>query len=148
MEERKLNENEIKVRNKIIEELHETNFIPAYMRRLMNSSDDPYRDDLEMEIWMIVLNLSYDKLLDLYTEGGKKPQGNINKVRQFVSGIMYRQIKSTTSSYYTTYKKPQKLINDDDTYSLEQLEQMELLDERYYLDGHEHDEDFANNIKI
>lgn len=148
MEQRKLTDNEVRTRNKIIQELYDTNFVQGYMRRLINSSDDAYIDDLEQELWLIILNLDYDRLIDLYTVGGKHPEGNINKVRQYMAGVLYRQIKSTTSSYYMKYKKPQKLINDDDTYSLEELECMDMLDEQYYLDGHEHDEDFSNNIKI
>ena len=146
--ERKLTENEIKTRNAIIEELYNTNFIPAYMRRLMNNSDDAYIDDLEQELWLIILNLDYDRLIDLYTVGGKHPEGNINKVRQYMAGVLYRQIKSTTSSYFMKYKRPQKLINDDDTYSLEELEQMDMIDEQFYLDGHENDCKFVDNIKL
>lgn len=86
-------------KNQILEELYNTEFVDKYIYKLSNSLDLALIDDIKGEIWVIICEIKEDRIISLYKQGG------INKVRQFVSGIIYRQIRSKTSPIYKKYKK-------------------------------------------
>lgn len=87
----------MKTKNEIIKELYKTDFIFKYTRQLLKQQE--LLDDAVAEIWLIVAELSEERLQQLYNEGG------INKVRQLVSGIISRQMNSKNSRFYYTYIK-------------------------------------------
>lgn len=92
----------MKTKNEILNELYETDFVKKYTAKLLKQKD--FLQDAEQEIWLIICNQPSERIENLYENGG------INKVRQFVSGIISRQINSTTSNFYNTYIK--KDFND------------------------------------
>lgn len=66
-------------------------------------------NDVTQEIWVIICSQPEERLQDLYEQGG------INKVRQFVAGIICRQCRSVNSVVYYKYDKGRdKLISIDD----------------------------------
>lgn len=84
-------------REKILLELNNTGFVERYVcQSLVNRS---YLEDKINDIWVIICEIPEDRLLNLYKEGG------INKIRQFVSGIIFRQCHSKTSPMYKVYDK-------------------------------------------
>ena len=126
-------------REQIIKSLQETNFIPSYIRRLAHHTDGDFIDDLEQEIWVVVCGLSDEKLKAIYN-------GNINNLRRYVAGVIHRQIKSTTSAYYRTYKRPFFQTDKNTTYTLAEKEELNLFTPEWYDEVNE--TDFTDKIKI
>lgn len=132
-------------REEILKELYDTQFVPNYIRKLALPSDQPYLDDLEGDVWVILCEIPEQRLIDIYNQGGRP---SINNIRKLASGIIYRQEHSETSTYYKRYKRPH--LNDDTTpgVSLEWREACGMLDERWERDAHEGENDFAENINL
>lgn len=75
-------------------------------------------DDLEQEIYMILLEYDKDKIIELYEK---------KQLRYFIVGIIQRQYNSKTSPFYKKYKKYYSIvdanvlnndeINEEDDYS-------------------------------
>lgn len=126
-------------REQILKNLQETNFIPSYIRRLSHATDGEFIDDLEQEIWVVVCALSDEKLKAIYS-------GNINNLRRYVAGVIHRQIKSTTSAYYRTYKRPFFQTDKNTTYTLAEKEELNLFTVEWYDEVNE--TDFTDRIKI
>lgn len=126
-------------REQIIKKLFDTNFIPSYIRTLAHPTDAEFLEDLEQDIYTIVCSLPTDKLIDIY-------RGDINRLRRYVAGIIHRQIKSTTSAYYRTYKRPTEKLDKNDTFSLAEKEQLNLFTSEYY--DELENTDFSDKIKI
>ena len=87
-------------KQEILQELYDTHFVAGFVRKCnqgMYTNDEI--EDIEQEVWLMICSLTEDKLQDLYGQGG------INKVRQYCSGIITRQIKSKTSQVYYRYRK-------------------------------------------
>lgn len=132
-------------REEILKELYDTQFVPNYIRKLALPSDQPYLDDLESDIYLVLCEMPEERLVEIYNQ---PPRPSINNVRRLVSGIIYRQEHSQTSAYFKKYKRPH--LNDDTTpdVSLEWKEACGLLDERWERDAHEGENDFAENINL
>jgi len=64
----------------------------------MFNSEYGDKDDITQDIWLIILELPQEKWSKLYN------QGSSLHIIQYVSGLIYRQINSTTSSIYMKYK--------------------------------------------
>lgn len=126
-------------RERIIKKLYETNFIPSYIRTLAHPTDAEFLNDLEQDIYLIVCSLSEEKLNDIY-------QGDINRLRRYVSGIIHRQIKSTTSAYYRRYKRPYEMTDKNNKYTLAQKEELNLYTSEYYEELE--NTDFSEKIKV
>ena len=86
-------------REQIINELYNTKFVENYCFQLATSDDKEDIEDIIQEIWLIISEISEDRLINLY----KKGKG-INGVRRFVAGIISRQIRSTTSLIHKKYR--------------------------------------------
>ena len=117
-------------------ELYESNFIPNYLRQLSHPTDEQFLSDLEQDIWVIVCSLSDEKLINIYN-------GNLNNLRRYVAGIIHRQLKSTSSSYYRTYKRPLKYI-DSTPLTLAEKEDLGVFSNA----DHTHDTEFIDKINV
>lgn len=86
-------------KQRIIQELIQTNFVEKFTaQKLINRDKIPLEDAIQ-HVWLAILELDEERLVEWYKEGG------INKVRQICSGIITRQVQSTSSSLYYQYVK-------------------------------------------
>lgn len=101
----------------IIYELYDKNIVRDIIINLKVKYNDI--DDLEQEIYMILLTYDKDKIIDMY----KKKQLNY-----FIVGIVKRQYNSRTSPYYKKYKKYYSIV-DENT-----VNAVEITDEEFDID--------------
>lgn len=133
-----------KSREEILDELIATGFIEKYARQLSKACDEDYIEDGIQDIWLIILNLSEEKLQDLYYS---QKTNNINAVRRYCSGIIHRQIVSTSSAYYKQYHKPHLYDDENTSYSIADKEELGLFAVDFlYMYGDE--EGWENNITL
>lgn len=102
--------------NRIIEEVYDKGIIRDIIENMRVSRLDA--DDLEQEIYMILLEYDKDKIIELYEK---------KQLRYFIVGIIQRQYNSKTSPFYKKYKKYYSIvdanvlnndeINEEDDYS-------------------------------
>lgn len=102
--------------NRIIEEVYDKGIIRDIIENMRVSRLDA--DDLEQEIFMILLEYDKDKIIELYEK---------KQLRYFIVGIIQRQYNSKTSPFYKKYKKYYSIvdanvlnndeINEEDDYS-------------------------------
>lgn len=86
-------------KNEIITELYNTEFIQKYCRKIFKNTQDIDIEDVIQHCWLQILETDDQRLIDIYNKKG------LNGVRQFVSGIISRQVNSTRSSLYYLYIK-------------------------------------------
>lgn len=86
--------------NKIIAELCTNGMIREMIENMRVSPID--MDDLEQEIYMILLEYDKNKIVELY---------NKKQLRFFIVGIIQRQYNSKTSPFYKKYKKYYTLVD-------------------------------------
>lgn len=84
-------------KNDILVELYNTEFVDKYVRERSICKNDI--EDKINDIWVIICDIPEQRLIDFYKQGG------INKIRQFVSGIISRQCCSVNSKIYQTYDR-------------------------------------------
>lgn len=125
-------------RELILKKIIETNFIPSYIRKLAHPTDEQFLEDIEQDVFLILCSMSDEKLNEIYN-------GEIKNLRGYVSGIIHRQIKSTTSSYYRTYKRP-LFKTKENPLSLAQQEVCGLFPNEWYEEVE--NTDFSNKIRI
>lgn len=102
--------------NKIIAEICEKGIIKEIIDNMRVSAIDA--DDLEQEVYMILLEYDKDKIVQMYEK---------KQLKYFIIGIIQRQYNSKTSPFYKKYKKYYTIvdanvlnneeINEDDDYS-------------------------------
>lgn len=102
--------------NKIIAEICEKGVIKEIIDNMRVSAIDA--DDLEQEVYMILLEYDKDKIVQMYEK---------KQLKYFIIGIIQRQYNSKTSPFYKKYKKYYTIvdanvlnneeINEDDDYS-------------------------------
>lgn len=86
-------------RNQIIIELYNTGFVEKYTRKIANAEDWANIDDFICEIWLIICEIPQQNIVDMYNDCG------INCLRQYISGIIYKQIRSQNSKIFRKYKQ-------------------------------------------
>lgn len=86
--------------NKIMIELYEDRIIRDIIDNMKVSSIDA--DDLEQEIYMILLEYDNDKIIEMYKN---------EQLRYFIVGVLQRQYFSNTSPFYKKYKKYYSFID-------------------------------------
>lgn len=86
--------------NKIMQEVYEENIVRDIITNMRVKSNDI--DDLEQEIYMILLEYNRDRIIELYEK---------KQLRYFIVGIVSRQYNSSTSPFYKKYKKYYTLID-------------------------------------
>ena len=86
--------------NKIITEVYRTDMVKEIISNMKVSAIDI--EDLEQEIYMILLEYNKDKIIELYCN---------NQLKYFIVGIVQRQYNSNTSPFYKKYKKYYSIID-------------------------------------
>ena len=86
--------------NKVITEIYEKKMIRSILENMRVSSNDI--DDLEQEIYMILLNYNQEKIIQMWEK---------KQLNYFVVGVITRQYNSKTSPFYKKYKKYYKYID-------------------------------------
>lgn len=86
--------------NSIMTEVYETKLVKDIITNMKVSAID--YDDLEQEIYMILLEYNKQKIIELY---------NNNQLKYFIVGIVQRQYNSITSPFYKKYKKYYSIID-------------------------------------
>ena len=76
-------------------------------------------DDLEQEIYMILLEYNKNKIIELY---------NNNQLKYFIVGIIQRQYNSKTSPFYKKYKKYYSIVDEN------VINNMEITEEEFDID--------------
>ena len=110
----------------IIQKLYDTQFVENYLKTFIRANDVEFVADEVQEIYVIVLQTDEARLQQMYAKDG------INGVRRFVSGVIYRQMNSTTSKIHALYRKRQTTTRSTDNMTVKDLEKgMEKLDNLY-----------------
>lgn len=86
--------------NTIIKEIYEENIVKDIITNMRVKSNDV--DDLEQEIYMILLEYNQDRIIELYEK---------NQLKYFIVGIISRQYNSKTSPFYKKFKKYYTLVD-------------------------------------
>lgn len=84
----------------IITEIYNNGVIKEIIENMRVSSLDA--DDLEQEIYLILLDYDKDKIIELYEK---------KQLKYFIVGIIQRQYNSKTSPFYKKYKKYYSLVD-------------------------------------
>lgn len=102
--------------NKIIQEICEQGIIKEIIENMRVSKLDA--DDLEQEIFMILLEYDKDRIIEMYEK---------KQLKYFIVGVIQRQYNSKTSPFYKKYKRYYTMIdanvlnneeiNEEDDYS-------------------------------
>lgn len=90
--------------HRIMTEIYEKKIVRNILENMRVSSNDI--DDLEQEIYMILLDYNKDKIIEMW----KKKQLNY-----FCVGVIQRQYNSKTSPFYKKYKKYYQYIDGNYT---------------------------------
>jgi hypothetical protein len=85
---------------KILTECYEDGIIRGILDNMKIPST--YIDDLEQEVYMILLEYDKDKIVELYER---------KQLKYFIVGIITRQYNSKTSPFYKKYKKYYQYID-------------------------------------
>ena len=89
-------------RNEIILELYKSEFVPKYVHVVAHPTDADNMDDIIAEIWLMICKIDDSRLLAIYNDGG------MGQIYRYVSGMIWNQLRSTSSAYYKRYKVPQR----------------------------------------
>ena len=92
-------------RDELLEYVYNLNLVPAYTRQLANSSDWAQIEDITQEIWLQICEVPEEKCTKLLGQGTKKD--SFKAVRGYISGLIYRNVKSVNSKVYNRLKKHQ-----------------------------------------
>lgn len=84
-------------KNSVVEWLRESHLIENYCQAL-EGRNSTYLLDIISEIYLLILEIPDDKWEDLVNQGPVA-------IRAYITGIIYRNINSNTSSIYLKYKK-------------------------------------------
>lgn len=87
-----------KNKNEIISELYATRFVENYTRKIASGIDLAIFQDIIGEIYLKICELPEKVITEIYNGCG------INCFRRYVSGLIYRQVKSSNSTIYWKYK--------------------------------------------
>lgn len=99
----------MKTSNEIIEELYRSKKVKKFITNIVKQQRE-YYDDLESDLYLILLQTDNEKLNYLYE----------NKQLDFyINRILCNQLKSTTSPFYRTYIK-NGLVQDEITKKIEE----------------------------
>jgi TRAP-type mannitol/chloroaromatic compound transport system substrate-binding protein len=102
-------------RQLILNELYNTGFIQNFTKSFAKQNDIDFLEDEIQDIFLIACEIPEHRLIAMYEDGG------INAVRRFLSGVIHRQMNSTTSAIHNRYRKRQ-----GNTYSTEGMETEEI----------------------
>lgn len=98
--------------NSILTEIYEQGTIKDIMRNMSVSENDA--DDLEQEIYLILLEYDTSKIIEMYEK---------KQLKYFIVGVISRQYHSKTSPFYKKYKKYYSHIDGNTINSTEMEEE-------------------------
>lgn len=90
---------EMKSKQQIIMELYETNFVEKYARKIANDADRMFLDDIVAELYLYICEMPTDLITGIYNRCG------INCFRRYISGVVFKQMRSQNSKIYWKYKR-------------------------------------------
>lgn len=88
--------------NGIITDLYENRTVRDIIRNMQVAEQDA--DDLEQEIYTILLEYDSDKIIEMYSK---------KQLKFFLVGVIQRQYFSKTSPFYKKYKKYYTLVDEN-----------------------------------
>lgn len=80
----------------ILDKLYREGTVKQMLKRYSSTEAQEDLRDLEQDVYIIILQLPEELLVDMYNSG---------KLRNWISAVLKRQVHSTTSYYYGCYKK-------------------------------------------
>lgn len=98
--------------NRIMTEVYETDMVKNIIRNMKVNSIDA--EDLEQEIYMILLEYNRDKIVEMYQN---------KQLRFFIVGVVQRQYNSKTSPFYKKYKKYYSIVDENTINSVEVVDE-------------------------
>lgn len=105
---------DIKKRNEVIEYIYSTGLVPNYLKKIGFVNDFEDFEDILQELWLAICETKDETLEKLLNQGKEKDP--YYAVRGYVSGLIYRQIRSKNSKIYYKYKKSkEKEFTHNDT---------------------------------
>ena len=90
-------------RDEILRYIYDLNFVENYAKKLANTDDWYQIDDIISDLWLQICEIPEEKWDKLLSQGTKKD--SFYAVRGFVSGLIYRNVKSKNSKLYYHLKK-------------------------------------------
>lgn len=94
---------ELEERNKLIEDIYNTGLIQNYIKKLAYKADLQEYDDILQECWIQICEIKPERWEELLSQG--KEHDKYFAVRGYISGIVYRQVRSRNSKIYAKFKK-------------------------------------------
>lgn len=88
--------------NGIITDLYEKRIVRDIIRNMQVAEQDA--DDLEQEIYTILLEYDSDKIIEMHSK---------KQLKFFLVGVIQRQYFSKTSPFYKKYKKYYTLVDEN-----------------------------------
>lgn len=88
--------------NRIIVELYRESTVKNIIRNMQVAEQDA--DDLEQEIYTILLEYDSNKIIEMYKN---------KQLKYFIVGVIQRQYNSKTSPFYKKYKKYYTLVDEN-----------------------------------
>lgn len=88
--------------NKIVEWLYKDKIVRDILINMGIDENDI--DDIEQEIYLILLEYSEEKIKEMYEK---------NQLKYFIVGIVWRQYFSSTSPFFYKYKKYYTIIDEN-----------------------------------
>ena len=102
-------------RNEVLQYIFDLQFVQNYTRKLANSDDWDLIEDIIQDIFLQLCEVSEEKWQNLLNQGTKND--SFKAVRGYVSGLVYRNVKSKNSKvYYHLKKHSEREIPMGDTY--------------------------------
>lgn len=103
-------------RDEVLEYIYNLQFIQNYTRKLANCDDWNLIDDIVQDIFLQLCEVPEEKWQTLLSQGTKND--SFKAVRGYVSGLVYRNVKSKNSKvYYHLKKHSEREIPMGDTYA-------------------------------
>lgn len=93
----------IEERNKIIEEIYRLGLVQNYMKKIGYLVDFELYDDIQQELFLAICEIKDSTWEDLLNQG--KEDDRLYAIRGYISGLIYRQIRSRNSKIYSRLKK-------------------------------------------
>lgn len=102
-------------RDETLQYLYDLGLVEKYSRKIMLECDYSIAEDIIQHIWLQLCEVKDEKWADLWQQGTNTDKAKA--VRGFVSGIIYRNIRSKNSKVWSAlkkYKDHEYIMTDDE----------------------------------
>lgn len=86
-------------RDRIMEWMADTRYIEGFVHKKIHSLDKEYVDDYIQEVWVQILSLPSDKIVEIYKSGK-------GRFTNYIKVLIMNNIRSTTSALYKYIRQP------------------------------------------